>query len=160
MCELPWAVEWKRQAPRVWSVLTALPETSIFKQAAVHDLAAAQQSNIPNWAAGLLACAKQHGMALTGADGSMMAAAERAPSQPRRLPRPRWSSGVCGHQPEDSAVRWPEADDIPSMVFAPWLGSASSGSWSSRRRSCALFRGSAWDRARCPGRWRPAGLQR
>ena len=38
------------------------------------DLAAAQQFNMQNWAAGLLACAKQHGMALTGADGSMMGA--------------------------------------------------------------------------------------
>ncbi len=56
------------------------------------DLAAAQQSNIKNWAAGLLAFAKQHGMALPGADGSMMAARTRVPSQPRRLPRPRWSS--------------------------------------------------------------------
>ncbi len=39
------------------------------------DLAVAQQSDTQNWAAGLLACAKQHGMALTGADDSMMAAA-------------------------------------------------------------------------------------
>ncbi len=29
-----------------------------------------------NWAAGLLACAEQHDMALTGLDGSMMAAAD------------------------------------------------------------------------------------
>ena len=50
--------------------MTALPDTSIFKQAAMDDLAAAQQSHIQNWAAGLLACAKQHGMALAGADGS------------------------------------------------------------------------------------------
>jgi len=69
-------VEWKRQALRFWSALTALPETSIFKQAAMDDLAAAQQSNIQNWAAGLLACAKRHGMLLTGADCSMMEAAD------------------------------------------------------------------------------------
>jgi len=74
--ELPLAVEWKRQALWFCRALTALPETSIFKQAAMDDLAAAQQSNIQNWAAGLLACAKQHGMALTGVDGSMMAAAD------------------------------------------------------------------------------------
>ena len=73
---LPLAVEWKRQALRFWSALTTLPETSIFKQAAMDDLAAAQHSNLQNWAAGLLASAKQHGMALTGIDGSMMAAAD------------------------------------------------------------------------------------
>jgi len=60
-------LEWKRQALRFWSALTALPETSIFKQAVMDDLAAAQQSNTQNWAAGLLACATRHGMALTGA---------------------------------------------------------------------------------------------
>ena len=53
-------------------------QVSILKQAAMDDLAAAQQFNMQNWAAGLLACAKQHGMALTGADGSMMAAAEES----------------------------------------------------------------------------------
>jgi len=74
--ELSLAVEWKRRALQFWSALTAPPETSIFKQAAMDDLAAAQQSNIQNWAAGLLAFAKQHGMALTVADGSMVAAAD------------------------------------------------------------------------------------
>ncbi len=68
--ELPLAVEWKRQAPRFWSALTALPESSIFKQAAIYDLTAAQQSNIQYWSAGLLAFAKRHGMALTAADCS------------------------------------------------------------------------------------------
>ncbi len=36
-----------------WSALTALPETSTFKQAATDNLAAAQQSNTQNWAARL-----------------------------------------------------------------------------------------------------------
>jgi len=35
--ELP-AVEWKRQVLRFWSVLTALPETAIFKQAAMEQI--------------------------------------------------------------------------------------------------------------------------
>ncbi len=74
--ELPLAVEWKRQALRFWSSLTALPEISVFKQAAMGDLAAEQQSNTRDWAAGLFACAQQHGMELTGADGSMVAAAD------------------------------------------------------------------------------------
>ncbi len=54
--ELPLAVEWKRQALRFWSALTALPETSIFKQAAMDDLAAAQHSSIKNlscWTVGM-----------------------------------------------------------------------------------------------------------
>ena len=46
--ELPLAVEWKRQALRFWSAQTALPETCIFKQAAMDDLAAWLQSNIQN----------------------------------------------------------------------------------------------------------------
>ncbi len=49
--ELPLAVEWKRQALRFWIALTALSKTSIFKQAAMDELASAQQSNIKNWAA-------------------------------------------------------------------------------------------------------------
>ncbi len=53
--ELPLAVEWKRQTLRFWSALTALPEASIFKQAAMDDLAAAQQSNkqLGSWTVGM-----------------------------------------------------------------------------------------------------------
>ncbi len=123
LCELPLAVEWKCQALRCWSALTALPDTSIFKQTAMDDLAAAQQSHIRNWAAGLLACAKKHGMALTGADGSMMAAADEGVIELRRLPRPRWSSRICGPEPEDSAVRRREVDDICSHYANEEAGS-------------------------------------
>jgi len=44
----------------------------------VDDVAAAQQSNMQNWAAGLLACAQQHGMNLTDADGNMLPAADES----------------------------------------------------------------------------------
>jgi len=70
------AVKWKPQALRFWSALTAVPETFIFKQAAVDHLAAAPQSNTQNWAAGLLACAQQHGMNLRDADGNVLPAAD------------------------------------------------------------------------------------
>ncbi len=76
--ELPLAVEWKRQALRFWSALTALPETSISKQAAIDDRAAAQQSNMQNWAAEVLTRAQQHGMNLTDADGNMLPAADES----------------------------------------------------------------------------------
>jgi len=52
--ELPLEVEWKRQVLRF--AMTALPETSIFKQAAMDDLAAAQQSVITelgSWTVGM-----------------------------------------------------------------------------------------------------------
>jgi len=83
LSELLLAVEWKLQALRFWSaliraVMTALPETYIFKQAGMDGLAAAQQSNKQSWAAGLLACAQQHGMNLTDADGNTLPADESA----------------------------------------------------------------------------------
>ncbi len=152
--ELLLALECKRQALRFGSALTALPETSIFKQAAMDDLAAAQQYNIPNWAAGLLACAKKHGMARTGADGSMMAAAdEGAIAAAAAAAAALEQQEVCGHVPEDNASRRCEADDIRSS-FRALAGrrEASSGSWGCRRRSYALLRGSACDRTHC--QWR------
>jgi len=113
--ELPLAVEWKRQALRFWSALTALPETSIFKQAAMDDLAAAQQSNTQNWAAGLLACAKQHGMALTGADGSMMAAADEGHRSRGGCRGRAGAAGVCGHEPEGPS------GGVKRTTYAAWF---------------------------------------
>ncbi len=57
LSELLLAVEWKRQALRFWSALTALTETYIFKQAGMDDLAAVQQSKKQSWAFGMCAAA-------------------------------------------------------------------------------------------------------
>ena len=99
-----------------WSGLTALPETSIFKQAAMDDLEAPQKTNIQNLAAGLLACAKQHGMALTGADGSMMAAAdEGAIAAVAAAAAVLEQQEFLGHEREDSA-----SGGVKQTTYAAW----------------------------------------
>ncbi len=60
--ELPLAVEWKCQALRFWSALTALPETFIFKQAAM------RRRSSPTCKAGLLGLFPMCAAAWHGAD--------------------------------------------------------------------------------------------
>ncbi len=99
-------------------------------------------------------------MALTDADGSTVAAADEGALADAAAA----AAALEQQESVDMIPRTALSGGVKRKTYAAWFSrpgwaqGGDSGSWSCRRRSCALFRGSAWDCTRC--RWRPAGLQR